>query len=74
MRHVSTICAQILGWHKGHVRIETLLNESVIYSVNFSTTFNAFARKPFPTGWFGSGRQILDNIDAEAGRRYYFAI
>ena len=74
MRHVSTTCAQILGWHIGHVRIETLLSENVIYGVNFSATFNAFARKPLPTGWFGSGRQLLDNIDVEAGRRYYFAI
>ena len=56
MRHVSTICAQILGWHKGHVRIETLLNESVMAVIRFSTTFNAHARKPFLTRRFGSGR------------------
>ena len=56
------------------MRIQTLLNENAIYGVHFSTTFNGFVRKPFPAGWFGNGRQTLDNIDAEAGRRYYCAI
>ena len=56
IRHVSTICAQKFGWHSDHVRIETLLNESVIAVIRFSTTFNACARKPFLTGRFGSGR------------------
>ena len=53
IRHVSTICAQIFAWHSDHVRIETLLNESVIAVIRFSTTFNACARKPFLPGRVG---------------------